>query len=158
MTSRTTNGLLGIILVAVTINLAMTAILIDRQSKAGGANERFHPEVARNWGDNVVDLYNRRDHEALYALFGPQAQVKIGQQQLADQLGKLHQLFGVVEDHAYVNAVKLGEKGGDRYFQLFFNARVSGRNSPATLKLSLIETNDKFSLYGLSINASESLD
>jgi len=158
MNNKATNVLLGVILVLVALNLAMTTILIDRQSKAGGANERFDPEVARDWGNNVVDLYNRRDHEALYALFSPQARIKIGQQQLADQLGKLHQLFGVVEDHAYVNSVKLGEKGGAQYFQLFFNARVSGKNSPATLKLSLVETNDKFSLYGLSINASESLD
>jgi hypothetical protein len=156
--NKTTNILLGVILVLLMLNLAMTSVLLNRQTDGQGASDQLDRDIATSWGDKVVQLYNRRNHEALYALFNPQAQVKISQQQLAQQLQKLHQLFGDIDDHAYVNSIKLGEKGGEGYYQLFFNARVSGKYSKATLKLSLIEGNDVISLYGLSINATDSLD
>ena len=156
--NKTTNVLLGMILVLLVLNLAMTTILVSKLPAANEAGERLDPAIARDWGDKVVDLYNLKDHKALYQLFNRQAQIKFSEQQLAAQLEKLYQLFGEIEDHAYVNAVKLGEKAGDRYYQLFFNARVSGKKRTATLKLSLILANDEVSLYGLRINASESLE
>ncbi|MCP4332368.1 MAG: hypothetical protein GY785_06905 [Gammaproteobacteria bacterium] len=156
--SKLTNLLLAVILVVVAINLVMTSILLNRQAADRGAGDSLDPGIARNWGEQVVVLYNRRDHEVLYTLFHSQARVKISQQQLAGQLQKLHQLFGNIDDHAYVNAVKLGEKASASYYQLFFNARVGSKDSPATLKLSLVVEKDVISLYGLSINASESLD
>ena len=156
--NKTTNVLLVMILVLLVLNLAMTTILVSKLPTGNETSDRLDPEIARDWGNKVVELYNRRDHDALYQLFNRQAQVKISEQQLADQLEKLYQLFGEIEDHLYVNAVKLGEKGGERYYQLFFNARVSGKNRSATLKLSLILANDQVSLYGLSVNASESLE
>ena len=156
--SKLTNFLLAVILVVVVINLGMTSILLNQQAADRGVGDRLDPAVARNWGERVVELYNRRDHEGLYALFNPQARVEISQQQLAGQLQKLHQLFGNIDDHAYANAVKLGEKGGASYYQLFFNARVGSKDGKATVKLSLVVENDAISLYGFSINASESLD
>ena len=156
--NKTSNVLLVMILVLLVLNLGMTTILVSKLPGNNETSERLDPEIARDWGNKVVELYNQRDHPALYRLFNRQAQVKISEQQLADQLEKLHQLFGDIEDHAYVNAIKLGEKGGERYYQLFFNARVSENNRSATLKLSLILSNDEVSLYGLSVNASESLE
>jgi hypothetical protein len=156
--SKLTNFLLALILIAVVINLAMTSILLNQQAANRGVGDTLDPAVARNWGERVVELYNRHDHEALYALFNPLARVEISQQQLAGQLQKLHQLFGDIDDHAYVNAVRLGEKANASYYQLFFNARVSSKEGQATLKLSLVVENNAISLYGLRINASESLD
>lgn len=155
--NKTTNFLLGAILVAVLINLALTTIMLGRQT-VGERVERLERDIATAWGAKVVELYNRQDHAALHALFSPEARVKIGEQQLAGQLRKLHELFGGIDDYAYANSVRLGEKGGASYYQVFFDARVSARESPATLKLSLVVENDTVSLYGLRINASESLD
>ena len=156
--NKTTNVLLGMILVLLLLNLAMTTILVGKLPTASEVTDRLDPEVARAWGKNVVELYNRNDDAALYQLFNRQARIKISQQQLAGQLQKLRQLFGDIQDHAYLNAIKLGEKGGDRYYQLFFSARVSAQDNPATLKLSLIVTNGEVSLYGLSVNASQTME
>ena len=156
--NKTTNVLLGMILVLLLLNLAMTTILVGKLPTDREVNDRLDPEIARAWGKNVVELYNRNDDAALYQLFNRQARIKISQQQLAGQLQKLRQLFGDIQDHAYLNAIKLGEKGGDRYYQLFFSARVSAQDNPATLKLSLIATEADISLYGLSVNASQTLE
>jgi hypothetical protein len=155
--NKTTNFLLAVILVAVLINLALTTIMLGRQTAAESV-DRLDRDIATAWGDRVVELYNRQDHAALHALFSPEARIKIGEQQLAGQLSKLHELFGDIDDFAYVNSVRLGEKGGASYYQVFFDARVSARESPATLKLSLVVKDEIVSLYGMRINASESLD
>lgn len=156
--NKTMNVLLGMILVLLLLNLAMTTILVGKLPTDNEVNDRFDPEIARAWGNNVVELYNRNDHDALYKLFNRQARIKISQQQLAGQLQKLRQLFGDIQDHIYLNAIKIGEKGGDRYYQLFFSARVSAQDNPATLKLSLIATRAEVSLYGLSVNASQTME
>jgi hypothetical protein len=156
--NKRANFLLAVILIVVVINLAMTSIILNRQVADSGVGDSLDPDIARHWGDQVVELYNRSDHQALHALFHPQARVEISEQQLAAQLQKLHQLFGDIDEHAFVSAVRLGKKGSASYYQLFFNARVSGRDGKATLKLTLVVENDAVSLYGLGINASESLD
>ena len=156
--NKTTNVLLGMILVLLLLNLGMTTILVSKLPTDSEVNDRLDPEIARAWGNNVVELYNRNDHDALYKLFNRQARIKISQKQLAGQLQKLHDLFGDIQDHAYLNAIKIGEKGGDRYYQSFFSARVSAQDNPATLKLSLIVTNGEVSLYGLSVNASQTME
>lgn len=156
--NRTTNILLGVILVLVVINLTLTLLLFGRGPVATGAADRMDVDIAIAWGDKVTELYNRQDYQALHALFNQQARVKIGREQLATQLEKLRKLFGSIDDHAYVNSIKLGAKGDEQYYQLFFNVRVSEKRNPATMKLSLAVENDEVSLYGLRINASESLD
>lgn len=130
--NKTTNVLLGMILVLLLLNLAMTTILVGKLPTASEVTDRLGPEVARAWGKNVVELYNRNDDAALYQLFNRQARIKISQQQLAGQLQKLRQLF--------------------------FSARVSAQDNPATLKLSLIATEAEVSLYGLSVNASQTME
>jgi hypothetical protein len=155
--SRITNPLLIAILILLVINLVVSLALFSRQPVAAVA-ETVDAAIAREWGEKVAVLYNQQDDLALYALFNQQAQVKISQQQLTGQLHKLHQLFGNIESQAYLNSVKLGSKGSEFYYQLFFNLRVSKNSQPATMKLSLVFEDSQISLYGLRINAEQSLE
>ena len=44
--------------------------------------ERLDSEIAKLWGEKVVNMYNQQDHQALYAIFNEQAKVKISYEQL----------------------------------------------------------------------------
>tara|TARA_R110001592_G_scaffold167131_5_gene402517 strand:- start:8658 stop:9068 length:411 start_codon:yes stop_codon:yes gene_type:complete len=81
----------------------------------------FDDLEAKLWGDKVVVLYNGQNHQALYDLFHQQAKVKITEERLAKQLAKLHELFGDIEQIAFTNLIKLGEKNSEVYYQLLFN-------------------------------------
>ena len=152
--NRTTHALLGIILVLLLLNLVMTTILVGKQNnQVNLASDSLDPEIATVWGKRVVELYNRRDAEAFYRLFSPQARDQFTPEQFEAQLENLSGLFGDIESYSFINAVKLGEKGAERYFQLFYRAGVSARENPATLKLSLIVDNDAISVHGFSLNA-----
>lgn len=161
--NKYSNVLLTLILVLVLINLVLTGTVITRQAAQVNTmtdrNESLDTEIARAWGKKVADMYNQQDHQALYAIFNEQAKVKIGQQQLETSLKKLFQLFGVIEESAFVSADKIGEKGDVQYYKLLFNVRVKeNSNRPATLIISVARKNNIVSLYGVRINASQSLD
>ncbi len=161
--NKLTNVLLSLILLLLVFNLVLTSKVLRQQSETENASfsasDHFDTDIARVWGEKTITLYNLQDHQSLYALFNDQAKVKISHQQLKNQLKKLHALFGDIEEVAFVNAVKLGEKGGELYFQLLFNVRVSQtENNLATLTLSVINNDNSISLYGLRLNASQSLD
>ncbi|MCX2979606.1 hypothetical protein EYC98_01880 [Halieaceae bacterium IMCC14734] len=156
--NKMTNVLLGVILLIGLLNLALTASLAGRQSTVAAESvSGFDNGLARRWGDRVTNLYNRGDHAGLYTLFNQQAKVKISGDQLESQLEKLRQLFGDIEESAFQNSMKLGEKGGEQYYQLHYSLRVTGKEGPATMRLSLVVDGDQISLYGLTINATESL-
>ena len=88
-----------------------------------------------------------------------QAKVKISHQQLESQLQKLFNLFGNIEKSALVSADKVAEKGGELYYQLLFNIRVKEASKRlGTLTISVVKNDRKVSLYGVRINASQSLD
>jgi len=161
--NKFSNILLSIILVLVIFNILLTgSVALKQQSYEQaeiGKTEKFEPEVANAIGKKVIDMYNRQDHQALYALFNEKAKVKISHQQLENQLIKLHALFDDIEESALVNTVKLGEKAGELYYQLLFNVRVKSKsNSQATLTLSVISKNNVTTLYGLRLNAMQKLD
>ena len=160
---KTTNILLGAVLVLVVINLTLTSILFMRQPHQADfpaqESASLDADIARTWGRRVVELYNRQDHEGLYALFDEKARVKISYQQLKQQLEKLHELFGDIEQTAFVNSARIGKIGSEYYYQLLFNVRVkrSGKGA-ATLKITVIDDNQTISLFGVRINASQDLD
>ena len=161
--NKYSNVLLTLILVLVLINLVFTSALINQQAELvntiADRSESLDSEIARAWGAKVADMYNRQDHQALYAMFNEQAKVKISHQQLKSQLEKLFQLFGEIEESAFVSADKIGEKGDAQYYKLLFNVRVKeSRDRPATLSISVVRRNNAVSLYGVRINASQSLD
>ncbi len=162
MTSKLTNSLLVLIVVLLTINILVTTKIYDQVSSPDLVLDEeavFDELEAKLWGDKVVALYNGQNPQALYELFHQQAKVKITEERLAKQLAKLHELFGDIEQIAFSNLIKLGEKNSEIYYQLLFNARVSQTESrQATLTLSLIIDKDDASLYGFKLNARQSLD
>ena len=161
--NKYTHILLGFILVVVLINLNFTRNVYIRQTALMNAmterTERLDSEIAKLWGEKVVNMYNQQDHQALYAIFNEQAKVKISYQQLKTQLKNLLNLFGVIEESAFVSADKIGQKGDETYYKLIFNLRVKETNNrPATLTISVIVRDKSVSLYGVRINASQSLE
>jgi len=162
MTSKFTNSLLVLIVVLLAINILMTTITVRQTATAPVAQESkaaIDDLETRLWGDKVVALYNSQNHQGLYELFHQQAKVKITEERLAKQLVKLHELFGDIEQIAFTNLMKLGEKNSEAYYQLLFNTRVSQTETQqATMTLSLIIENGDASLYGFKLNARQSLD
>lgn len=161
--NKYSNVLLTLILVLVLINLVLTGTLINQQAvhvkTMTDRSESLGSEIARTWGAKVADMYNQQDHQALYAIFNEQAKVKVSHQQLKTQLEKLFRLFGAIEESAFVSADKIGEKSDLQYYKLLFNVRVKEKsNRSATLSISVVKRNNVVSLYGLRINAIQSLD
>jgi len=160
--SRTAYVVQAVIILLLSINIIFTASIINtlsaRSSAVEGAGSGFDTRLARAWGDKVSALYNSGDHEGMYALFSEQARVKVSADQLASQLQKLRGLFGTIEDIAFLSALKLGEKNLRQHYQLFYSTRVSGKQNPVTMKLSVIVEDGIVTLYGLRITANESLD
>jgi len=161
--NKYTNILLSLILVLVFLNLTLTGIVFVRQKVQADAmtngKESLDSDIAKAWGKKVADMYNQQDHDALYAIFNEQAKVKISHQQLETQLKKLFELFGEIEESALVSTDKIGKKGDEIYYKLFFNIRVKKNSKqPATLTISVITKDQIVSLYGVRINATQSLD
>jgi hypothetical protein len=161
--NKYSNVLLTLILVLVLINLVLTVTVINKQAaqvnSMADMSESLDSEIARAWGKKVADMYNQQDHQALYAMFDEQARVKISHQQLETQLKKLFQLFGAIEESAFVSADKIAEKDDAQYYKLIFNVRVKENSRrPATLSITVVRKNNAVSLYGVRINASQSLD
>ena len=156
--NKSTNILLAIILVLVTLNLALTGVLMINQSDTGNVSdnqlENLDSDLARIWGKKVTEMYNLQDHQALYSLFNEQARVKISQQQLKNSLQKLHRQFGDIEESAFINSIKVGEKGDEKYYYLLFTVRVKEtKNQQATLKLTVVKNANTISLYGVRLDA-----
>lgn len=161
--NKYTNTLLSLILVLLVINIAITGALYMKETVLPDAvtdiTERLDTGTAKGWGREVVGLYNLQDDQALYALFNDQAKVKISHEQLKTQLNKLYQLFGEIEESAFVSADKIGEKGNELYYKLLFNIRVKETSKrSATLTISVAVNDNVVSLYGVRINAAQSLD
>lgn len=163
--NKYTNVLLSLILVLVLLNLGLTGSILIKPTPPSTPNvvnnqvESLDALIAKVWGEKVIDMYNRQDHQALYALFNDQAKVKISHDQLASQLEKLYQLFGEIEESALVSADKIGEKGNELYYKLIFNIRVKEASKRAgALTISVIVKDNIVSLYGVRINATQSLN
>jgi regulatory protein YycI of two-component signal transduction system YycFG len=173
--NKISNILLSFILVLVVLNLLLTVSVLNKQTLQSGVIatmvasgvaskvdrnlENMDSEIAQDWGGKVTRMYNQQSHEALYALFNEQAKVKISHHQLQTELNNLYQLFGEIEERAFVSAKKIGEKGDELYYKLLFNIRVNQANKRrATLTISVVKKYNKISLYGVRLNASHSLD
>lgn len=158
------NIILGLVLVLLLINLILTgSIAVKLEGTSSSLNfdksEKIESGRADALGKKVIDLYNDQNDLALYALFNEKAKVKISHKQLKNQLVNLHNLFNDIEESAFISAVKLGEKGDEIYYQLLFTVRVKDttrRNG--TLTLTVLMKDSKLSLYGLKLNATQSLD
>lgn len=160
--TQLTNILLAAIVVLLLFNVYQTNHIARQLAEAPTTDvngQGVDPQAARELGNRVAALYNSQNHEQLYALFHPQAKVKISAQQIERQLTNLFTLFGRIEESALLNSIKLGEKAGEVYYQLRYRARVSKtEHQRASMTLSVIQTTDNFQLYGFRLNAQQSLD
>ncbi len=160
---RLTNTLLGLIVILLCANLYQSTQIskqLEQASLASSSNEKINRTQAKEWGEKAIALYNSQKHHALYELFHPSAKIQISESELATQLKKLFQLFGRVDGIALSDTLKLGEKGGETYYQYVYRAKVSNpAHQQARLSLSMIKGDDhKFWLYGFKLNARHSLN
>ena len=152
------NGLLWVILLLWLANSGFSYLLYQSQVNQRQVSQEIGVDTANEWGAKIASLYNLKRADSLYALFDSRAKAKLDRDQFTSQLSNLHKLFGDLEDISYVNSVKVGSKGGSRYHQLYFNAKVSERSSLATMKITLVVEGSSVNLFGLLINSRESLD
>lgn len=158
------NLLLSIILILVLLNLGLTGLVMLRQvtvhaSTMNDQTGSLESSSAQALGEEVSNMYNQQDHHGLYDLFHLQAKKKISHLQLQNQLKNLFQLFGKIEKSTFARAEKIGEKGDELYYNLFFNIRVNDASKQfSKLTLVVVKKHKKLSLYGIRINANYSLD
>ncbi|PIQ36283.1 MAG: hypothetical protein COW59_13350 [Lysobacterales bacterium CG17_big_fil_post_rev_8_21_14_2_50_64_11] len=101
----------------------------------------------------IATIYNRQDITALYAKFDQLARIQITQQQLSDQISRLHNLIGDVDEIAYSHAELAGTKDGRTFYNLHYKVTlVSGPFKQATLKLSVVKADAGYSLFGFFLN------
>lgn len=143
------------------LNILLTVTVLMRQELRSTAASRGDPESLSErdlvpYAQRVVNAYNDMNVEQLYALYHEEAREKLSRNEVADQLKRLHELFGPVERISYLNNVRLGEKGAQQYYQAHFSARVSNASlDKAQLMLHLILEHDNLALYGMRLNAAQ---
>lgn len=156
------NILLPVTFILVLVNIYLSLVILQRnptESKEKMDEPVISRLVANEWADKVTKLYNTDDFQSLYQLFHAQAKVKIPEQKLETQLHKLHQLFGDINKHAFLQLVPVGQKGSAQYIQVFYNVRVSSKQiENAKLTLSFVLEDDVVSLYGVRLNALQDLN
>ena len=150
--------LLWVILLLCLANSGFNYLLYQGLTNQRAESQEVSVVLAKEWGRKVADLYNARNADSLYALFDSKAKAKLSRDQFVSQLSNLYKLFGDLEDITYVNSVKICSKGQNHYSQVYFNAKVSERDSPATMKITLVVEDSSAKLFGLLINSRESLD
>ena len=159
MQQNADNTLLKIVLILLLLNLALTAGLYLRQPAPPAAEVQtgFTAAQVLPFAQQIVDAYNRDDPGYLYALYDISAQQKLSRETLEQQLNKLRTTFGQIESIAYLNSVKLGEKGSEKYHQLHFSAKLSNPDlKGAQLVLHIIvDAQDQLRLYGMRLNAGQ---
>lgn len=159
MQENSNNTLLKIVLILVLADLALTAGLYFREyaSPAADAEPELSTAQVLPFAQQIVDAYNRNDAGYLYALYDISAQQKLSRETLEEQLNKLRTTFGQIESINYLNSVKLGEKGAEKYHQLHFSAKISNPDlKGAQLVLHIIvDAHDQLQLYGMRLNAGQ---
>ena len=156
------NKLVWLLLLLVSANLALTAYVVLRPAPAGATaaavvdKSVISESNANALAKDVVALYNKSDPSALYAKLDNLARVQISQEQLTQQVQKLHSLLGDVTNYAYTNAEVAGTHDGKTFYNLNYNVALSGATfAHGTMKLTFVRNADGFGLVGIFINGSD---
>lgn len=157
MSAKARNFIVFLLLLNIGMTIAVLLRLSESQKSEGQVATQSLPAVGlRSLAERVVAAYNDKDAEALYSLYHREAQAQLGVKKILDQIERLHGMFGKITVFSYLNNLRLGEKGGDEYFQAHFNAQVSNPElKKAELRLHVIHDDDGVSLYGMRINAAQ---
>ena len=146
----------------VSANLALTAYVALRPAAAGTAataalgKSVISESEANDLAKDVVALYNKSDPGALYAKLDNLARVQISQEQLTQQVQKLHSLLGDVTNYAYTNAELAGTHEGRTFYNLNYQVALSGAAfAHGTMKLTYVKNSDGYGLVGIFINGSD---
>lgn len=151
----------NLIIALLLVNIGLTSIVLLRQNEALQSGTELSTQSLpaaemRSLARRVVDVYNDNDAGRLYSLYHSEARARLTQKEVSGQLERLHGMFGKVEGFAYLNNLRLGEKGEEEYFQVHFSARVSHpERQKAQLMLHLIRDGDGVGLYGMRLNAAQ---
>ncbi|MEP6897853.1 MAG: hypothetical protein ABI870_04930 [Rhodanobacter sp.] len=157
------NKMVWLLVLLVTGNLALTAYVALRPAAVGAAATAAAGESviseskANDLAKDFVALYNKKDPVALYAKLDNLARVQISQEQLAQQIQKLHSVLGDVTNYAYVNSELAGTTDGKAFYNANYKVALSGATfAHGTMKLTFVKNSDGFGLVGLFINGADS--
>ena len=157
------NKIVWLLVVLVSGNLALTAYLALRPAVLGTtANKIADKSViseskANELAKGVVALYNKNDPVELYAKLDNIARVQISQEQLTQQIQKLHSLLGEVSNYAYTDSELGGMSEGRTFYIVNYQVALSGGAfAHGTLKLTFVKNADGFGLVGIFINGLDS--
>ena len=142
-------------------NLGLSAYTAFRPSSKDGANANSPKRVstseitkaqAEKLADTVIPVYNRKDTNALFALFDPLAQVQFTKEDLTTQIQKLVVLMGQVESSAYSHATVAGNDDGRTYYTLNYKVKLSGGQIPTgEMTITAAKSGTGLSLFGFFI-------
>ncbi len=144
------------------LNLGVTAYLVVGQKSATVAKADATPpglpavskEAALAVAKRMVEHYNARDLDGLYAQFSDVARMQFTKDKLADSVGKLAALVGNVDDYAYSGATAAGSQDGKPFQTLLYRVRLSGGAMPTgELKITVAQESDGLGVYGFFITA-----
>lgn len=163
------SALLAVLIVLVTANLGLTAWLAFRQPPATTAvatadanpdGKAIDEQAAEAFAKRLIGHYNANDVDAVYALFDDLARVQLPREKLAEQMTKLHEVLGRVDEVAFERSELAGTNAGTDYYNLHYRASLTGGPfRSGTMKLTVVQRGDALNLFGFFLNgADNSLD
>lgn len=157
------NKIVWLLLLLVSANLVLTAYVALRPTTvATAASAAVGTSViseanANDLAKDIVAIYNKNDPGALYAKLDNLARVQISQEQLTQQVQKLHALLGDVTNYAYTHAELAGTHEGKSFYNLKYHVALSGGSfAHGTMKLTFVKNSGGFGLVGIYINGTDS--
>jgi hypothetical protein len=154
--------LLYLLLALVLLNIGMTGYLIyngNAHVPAGeqaAMGEQVPKEQAMALAKKVVQRYNDKDLDGLYAEFSDVARMQFTKEKLRETVDKLHSVAGRVDDFAYSHSAIVGNQDGKQFKTLFFKLRLSGGSMPVgEMKITVAVDGKDLPLYGFFINATQ---
>lgn len=126
---------------------------IDAPAQAQAQAPDIAEAKADHLASDVIERFNARDNAGMYSLFDDLARTQLTREQVDEQMAKLYQVIGRVDDSAYSGAVLAGNDSGRDYYHLNYKVRLSeGPFTTGDMRLTVIRRGDELGLVGMFIN------
>ena len=147
----------------VLINLAFTSyIALKKQPDPSTANAAVDDTVvseakAASLAKQLITLFNASDVPGVYAMFDDLAKAQISQDQLNEQVAKLHSVLGSIGTFAFDRAELAGTDAGRTFYNINYKVALNGGPFPhGTLKITVVRRGEELRLVGFFLNGTDS--
>jgi len=152
------------LIVLVAINIAVTSYVALRAPVVAPTASTLvdesivSEEKAAALAKLLIGRYNANDVSGLYAIFDDFAKAQISQEQLTEQITKLHSVLGSVGTYAYDRAELAGTDAGRTFYNVHYKVALSGSPfSHGTLKLTVVKRGGELRLVGFFLNGTDTI-